>query len=170
MNDGDYNPYAAPSREADGELEPASYDDDRYFLATPWQRWLGAFVDSLCFVPLIVPVFVMVRLAEDDTEHGDLLPLLALIPVVLLMIVQWVMIAKSGQSIGKRVVKTRIVRLDGSSPGFAYGVLLRSWVPTLLQVIPLVGGFVGLADALFVFRADRRTIHDHIAGTRVIQV
>jgi hypothetical protein len=29
---------------------------------------------------------------------------------------------------------------------------------------------VGLVDALMIFRTDRRTMHDHIAGTNVIQV
>jgi uncharacterized RDD family membrane protein YckC len=92
------------------------------------------------------------------------------IPILVVAIVQWVLISRNGQSIGKRIIRTRIVRVDGTNPGFVYGVFLRSWVPMGLQFIPFVGSFIGLADALFVFRNDRRTIHDHIAGTKVIQV
>ncbi len=93
------------------------------------------------------------------------------ISVVLgIAVVQAVMISNTGQSLGKRLMKTKIVRLDGSNPGFLYGVFMRSFVARLAGFIPGVGNLYNLVDALFVFRKDRRTIHDHIAGTRVIQL
>jgi hypothetical protein len=33
-----------------------------------------------------------------------------------------------------------------------------------------VCNIVGLIDALLIFREDQRTLHDHMAGTNVIQV
>jgi uncharacterized RDD family membrane protein YckC len=33
----------------------------------------------------------------------------------------------------------------------------------------MVGNFVGILDALFIFRSDRRCIHDLIAATRVVR-
>ena len=169
MADQDFNPYAAPSREADYEIgRPADVADG--ILATPWQRWLGVFLDNLLFVPAVIPFLLLAATLEEERieEIGPMALLFG--PMLVVTIVQWFLIARNGQSIGKRIIRTRIVRLDGSNPGFVYGVLLRSWVLIGLQFIPLLGYFIGLADALFVFRRDRRTIHDHIAGTKVIQV
>ena len=44
-------------------------------------------------------------------------------------------------------------------------MLLRAWVTFFLGIVPLFG----IVDVLFIFREDRRCIHDMIAGTRVIQ-
>jgi uncharacterized RDD family membrane protein YckC len=49
--------------------------------------------------------------------------------------------------------------------GFVPHVALRAWLVTLIGIIPLFG----LVDILFIFREDKRCIHDLIAGTRVIQ-
>ncbi len=68
------------------------------------------------------------------------------------------------------LVKTRIVRLDGSNPGFMYGVVMRGLVGHLPGLVPLVGYIYNLADIACIFKADRRTLRDMIAGTRVIQV
>ena len=37
------------------------------------------------------------------------------------------------------------------------------------SMVPMLGGFASLVDALCIFREDRRCIHDLIAGTRVIE-
>ncbi len=91
--------------------------------------------------------------------------------VLALAVVQIWMISTRGQSIGKRVFGVRIVRdLDGALPGFVHGWLLRSFVPGLIGMIPLGGGFLfALVDVCFIFRRDRRCIHDFIAGTRVVK-
>ena len=34
--------------------------------------------------------------------------------------------------------------------------------------IPILGVVVGLLNPLLIFRADRRCLHDHIAGTKVV--
>jgi uncharacterized RDD family membrane protein YckC len=44
-------------------------------------------------------------------------------------------------------------------------VLLRGVVNGLLSIIPLYG----LVDALFIFREDKRCLHDLIAGTIVVR-
>jgi hypothetical protein len=40
----------------------------------------------------------------------------------------------------------------------------------VLQQIPGINIFAGLLDPLFIFRQDRRCIHDFIAGTKVINL
>ncbi|HZE87902.1 MAG TPA: RDD family protein, partial [Verrucomicrobiae bacterium] len=74
----------------------------------------------------------------------------------------------SGQTVGKRVVGTRIVMADGSRASLGRIVALRMMVPGFIGWIPIAGPLFGIVDTLFIYRADRRCVHDHIAGTVVI--
>lgn len=74
-----------------------------------------------------------------------------------------------GQSIGKRLVKIRIVRADSSRAGLARIFFLRMLLPNLIGAIPLLGPLFTLVNLCFIFREDRRCLHDHIAGTLVVR-
>lgn len=89
---------------------------------------------------------------------------------LLLLIVQIVMLSTRGQTIGKWLLRIRVVRHpDGSPVGFVNGWLLRNFVPGLIQLVPWVGFAFYLADACFIFSAERRCLHDLIAGTQVVK-
>jgi uncharacterized RDD family membrane protein YckC len=95
--------------------------------------------------------------------------LLILGSVVVFVIQVWWLTTR-GQTIGKRVLGIRIVRAtDEGNPGFVYVVLLRNLVPMAISFIPLIGFIFSLTDILFIFRADRRCLHDLIAGTKVVK-
>jgi len=91
--------------------------------------------------------------------------------IVLLVIQVWLLTTR-GQSLGKLIFGLRIVNdRTGANPGFLRAVVLRWLVPELITTfIPVFGGFFFLVDSLFVFRSDRRCVHDLIAGTRVVLV
>jgi uncharacterized RDD family membrane protein YckC len=84
-------------------------------------------------------------------------------------IYQWILISRTGQSLGKKWTGIRIERLDGRPMGFGTGVFLRNWIPKLIGSVPYLGAIFWLVDCLFIFRVDRRCVHDHIAGTRVVR-
>ena len=89
----------------------------------------------------------------------------------LFLLLNGYLLAKQGQTIGKKMVGTRIVsNADESllSLGQVFG--LRYLPMYLIALIPLVGNVVTLADCLFIFRKDKRCIHDIIAGTKVVNV
>ena len=97
----------------------------------------------------------------------------------LVFIVQMTLLAARGQTIGKMALNIRIVDAQtGEHPGWVRLILLRSIVNGLiivvLNLIPVIGQGLGglyfIVDSLFIFREDRRTIHDMIAGTRVDKV
>lgn len=80
------------------------------------------------------------------------------------------LLASTGQTIGKRALGLRVVLVkDDSNGGFVPNVLLRGLAPSLLMAIPYIGRLILIADILFIFRDDRRCLHDHIAGTRVVK-
>ena len=120
-----------------------------------------------------------------DFFDAEFLVALVLIGILLLstflglFITQMVLLAKRGQTIGKILMKIRVVdATTGEHPGWVRLVLLRtilnSLIHSVLSAIPFVGEMFAFAyfltDSLFIFRDDRRTIHDLIAGTRVDKV
>ena len=81
-------------------------------------------------------------------------------------IVQIALLARDGQTIGKKIVDIRIVSVEpGENAGFGTNVVMRAWVTALLGIIPLYA----FVDILFIFRDDQRCIHDLIAGTHVVE-
>ena len=60
--------------------------------------------------------------------------------IALLLIVQLVLIAWRGQSVGMRITGLRVCRIDGSPAGFVRGVVLR-YLPLLLVPATLFGVF-----------------------------
>jgi uncharacterized RDD family membrane protein YckC len=89
-------------------------------------------------------------------------------------LLQSILIAVRGQNLGKLLVGARVVRVDNGAPaGFARGVLLRFALPVsvifLLNLAFPLGFIFLLVDYCFMFRADRRCLHDLIAGTKVVR-
>lgn len=166
MARGELNPYAAPAEtQAHDFGQPSDARASR--LATINQRFAAHFVDVIVFV---LPSFAVAMWLLPSAQHAaefflTSVALAAIVPAVL----QWFLIANYGQTVGKRVFKTKIVRVDGSHPGFVHGVVLRSWLGCLPALVPIVGYAYVIVDSLYVFRRDRRTLRDRIAGTRVIR-
>lgn len=127
-------------------------------LATRGERFRAALADALI-------VAVPYLLASSDSMPSPV-RILGLAGTAALLILQIVWVTQRGQTIGKRIVGTKIVVKDTlQNGGFVTNVLKRGLVTGLLNFVP---GFF-LVDSLFVFREDRRCIHDFIAGTCVIK-
>ena len=165
-----FNPYAPPA-EPQAELYQQVPAPDAN-LASPWRRLVAKLID----VALILgTVYAATLLAErldlkDASLREVMLAALAPMAVALLALagVQWTLTAMAGQTIGKKFMMTRVVKDDGTPAGFFAGVVLREWVMGLLAFVPYLNGILWLADSLFVFADDRKTLHDRIAGTKVI--
>jgi len=172
------NPYAPPT----ASIDPPVAGDPHADLASLWARLGGSLLDGLLMGLTTVPAFLGMRTA-DFTAVAEGTPdpfilyritgtygLVAAALMISVVVVQSLLIARRGQTLGKMVAKTRIVLVDGTPAPFAQAVLLRYWGTILLGYVPLVGQWLVMVDALFVFRSDRRCIHDLVAGTKVIKV
>lgn len=144
---------------------------------------LGAYLlDQLIALVLILPgLWKLLQPFMKDLEAGNAptpeellaniapaLPLL-IIPLLAFVIVQVVMLVKNGQTIGKKMLGIRIVKLDGSNPSFTNVIIMRGILPGLIGGIPMVGPAFSLIDVLLIFREDHRCVHDMIAGTIVVK-
>lgn len=95
---------------------------------------------------------------------------LALSPFVTFFLLNGFLLARSGQTLGKRIIGLAIVTLEGNKPDFTSLIVWRYLTQWTAGMIPGVGILLRLVDVCFVFRPDRRCIHDVIAKTRVIDL
>ncbi|UKE68407.1 RDD family protein [Xanthomonas cerealis pv. cerealis] len=79
-------------------------------------------------------------------------------------------VARTGQTWGKKLLSIRIVDLHGEPPPLWRLIVLRYLPTQLLSLVPVAGNVYALLDALFIFRHDKRCLHDIIAGTQVVNV
>jgi uncharacterized RDD family membrane protein YckC len=146
------------------EIDLATLAAKAESLARPATRFKARLLDSLLVAPILIAVGILTMLTYDNKYLSWTLPA-ATLP---LLVYQWFLIATTGKSLGKRWCRIKIVRTDGRPVGLVSGVLLREWIPMAIGFIPWIGTPVGLLDAAFILRANRRCLHDHIARTKVI--
>ena len=135
-------------------------------LASPWARLAAVIIDGLLYAIVFVVLFVILEVfsKQDPAVTGFTI----IGAFFVLFVVQMVLLGMRGQTIGKMLLRVRVVDAQtGQHPGWARIVLLRTVVNWVLVGIPFVGWIYWLVDSLFIFRADHRTIHDMIGSTRV---
>ena len=164
-----HNPYAAPGVEISAPRLPSAPG----VLASRLRRLGAATLDSLFLLVFILPA----RFASGSFDEFPAVVAESYVTSLLWGLggaALWVglnswTILQSAQSLGKRVVGIKIVDLDGNNASFTKIVAWRFLPITLADtVIPGSGGLVGSIDILFIFRSDRRCLHDFIAGTQVV--
>ena len=158
------NPYQPPA--SLGATPPGE-------LAGAGTRLLAVIIESLVLLPVTIPIaYFMGNL--DGITTGQQPPLINTVAMTTISFgifigVNWVFL-QNGQTIGKKAMGIRIVDLNGSVLPVRRLLVTRYLPWWAASVVPFVGGLFASIDALFIFRKDRRCIHDHIAGTKVVKV
>lgn len=160
----DENLYAAP--ESDVTVNETGE------LAGRGLRLGGAIIDALLMMAIIWPTmfatgyFDRAMIGEETTMDAVFMGVLGIGSFLLL---QSYLLAKHGQTIGKRILGMRIVSIENDRIlPFTKVISLRYLPVWVLSLIPIAGPIFSLVDPLFIFREDRRCIHDLIAGTKVV--
>jgi uncharacterized RDD family membrane protein YckC len=139
-------------------------DATRLDFASPWKRFAAIFLDGLIVNLPIYLGSILTAMAIAGVDENNPLLTFVFIP---LMFAQFfyegaMMAAKRGVTLGKMAVKVRVVRPDGSpiSTGQAWG----------RAAMKLLFGCISIFDYLpAFFTKERTTLHDLVAGTRVIE-
>ncbi len=152
-------------------------------LAHPGMRLLAAFIDgfleSMCWLPTSTAVMHSLGglLGSGQINPQDVIEIMTSsigrsAPYLIgLVALQATLLTVRGQTIGKILTGLRVVRAPSGTPaGFLHGFLLRGFLPRCLRHVPLIGALFWLVDNCFIFRDDRRCLHDLIAGTKVVKV
>jgi len=149
------------------------------YLASRWQRLGGALLDGLIGAAAMVPLMWMLGVFDrlGEAMRGGSSGGLGLGLTVTLFGTGWVvflllhgyLLYNYGQTIGKRLVGTKIVDERGAVPGFGKLFLLRYLLPGVISNVPVLGGLFALVNVLMIFRENHRCLHDDFASTYVVE-
>jgi uncharacterized RDD family membrane protein YckC len=133
----------------------------------PARRAVAALIDALVVVPIdLVVVYFTLRLCRLGLQELALLPVTPLLVFFFILDGGYLLAftAAGGQTIGKMATSLRVV--VGANGGRVGAV--RALVRTLVWIVSVVPLGLGLLPA--AFDVDQRTLHDRLAGTRVVSV
>lgn len=190
------NPYQPTAPYPDGRGQPtaAGYytsapDGTTYEtvpLASLMQRFFGMLLDSLVMFLAFIPGLILLIIAlvmgieaqqrkEDPPEEFALTLAfgigLLMLGFVALIALQIFLLATRSQTIGKYVMKCQVVDFESGKPAdFLQVAILRILVNGIICNLPLIGFLYFIVDSCFIFREDRRCIHDLLASTTVIDI
>lgn len=170
----DVNPYANYGQIADPMQASVGVR-----LADRGKRFVGALIDGMIGILLIGPgygIMVAGQILAQQSNGADTtmmfvgIGLLALGGIAQLGVNIYLLVTRS-QTIGKLLMKTQIMDINTHRPaGFVNTFLLRMLLNGVIGAIPCVGAIYSLADPLFIFREDKRCLHDLIAQTYVADI
>jgi uncharacterized RDD family membrane protein YckC len=155
--------------------------DEALELASRWVRLGAVILDGLSgfiwFVPAYATNFAMIAQQSRGNPLAVWINLaktggwfyLGLIGALFVLAIDLTLLARNGQTIGKKLVGIKVVRVDRSPVSLFRVFFLRYVFNTFLTLIPLVGSLYSLVDSLMIFSESRRTVHDRIADTIVIK-
>jgi uncharacterized RDD family membrane protein YckC len=169
MQDQNSNPYATP------DAPVVDFPSAGPELASFGIRLLGAIIDGILMLLLVFPLlFALGFMNLNDMMAGiqptfvDNLKAGALGFAVFLLL-QGYFLNASGQTIGKKILGTKIVTMDNQKPEFVKLILLRYGTIQAISQIPILGAVFGFVNVLFIFFGDQRQcLHDKFAGTKVV--
>jgi uncharacterized RDD family membrane protein YckC len=171
------NNYAPPK----STVADVTLSDESAEKATRGARFGAAFIDGLLFgLPFLPSYLSAVPAVMHQTRPGALAIWVAiaatggrfyfaLIAALCVAAVTAVLVYKNGQTIGKKLLKIKVVRKDGSRATFGRIFGLRYLLNSLITFIPLIGPLYALVDILFIFGTAKRCCHDYIADTIVVE-
>ena len=149
------------------EVAAAIDDSNELTLATAVQRIVAWLINRVIEVVLMIPAFglIIVLLFKsggklDDFEnmqtvYASLFWGIGLVMLLYLIygVVQVYYMSKFGQSIGKKLMKIRVVRENGDVAGFVHNVLLREFVYGLICSVIMMA-LMGIFFAVFGWEAN----------------
>jgi len=163
------NVYEAPK----SDLRETVKIEEEYELASRWERFGGAMIDgiiaSLITFPLMYFTGTWDKLLRGEYPLFEMALFLAF-GILLYLALHGYLLAKYGQTIGKKMMGIKIVSIESMSILPLQKIFLLRFLPSALaSSIPTIGQFFGFIDIVFIFGKKKRCVHDLIAGTIVVK-
>jgi uncharacterized RDD family membrane protein YckC len=138
--------------------------------ASVGDRILGQLLDSLVKIAYGIMVYIIVQIfsLENLFDGLDQWSIIAIISVIGLPVMFYSLIQESlweGQTIGKKLMKVKVIKLDGYQAGF--GDYLIRWLFRLID-ISVGNGVIGLIA--IVSSSKNQRLGDMAAGTAIISL
>ena len=168
-------------------------------IASPGARVAAYLLNNLFTFLIWVPFIVMVVFTFDESkelvsesslsntpDYAVITFFISLAVYLVFGIFQLYYMSRDGQSLGKKIMGIRVLKSDGSNPGFGGTVLIRevAWsfivgiivIAVMLAVNETGGDLVSLLMTfinfimLFSVKRNRRTLYDMLADTVVVKL
>jgi uncharacterized RDD family membrane protein YckC len=143
-------------------------------LAGRGRRLVATLIDMVLVPALTVLLVMITGVMEDAEDYRDSMWMLNvfLLAVLSYLILNGYWLFTRGQTVGKRLMGVAIVASpSGERAAFWKLVCIRAlFFPLLFVVISPVLALLPIVDQGFVFRKNRRCVHDLAAGTSVVKV
>lgn len=174
------NPYQAPQLKH-VEIPVAKLDMP---LASLWHRFAGSIIDTLILMPVFfavsIPMFLLYAMMFNPnyfetigTSFEDLIAetLVSLFSfLVSFLLLNGYVLSTRQQTIGKALMKTKIVGETTERVTFSRLFLVRYLLIWVVSMIPFVGGIFSLINVVSIFGEQRKCLHDYLARTRVVSL
>ena len=137
-------------------------------LATIGRRFAAWLLDGLVLTPVMA---LLLALAGWDPGTGmDGVPQLSLSVFWVVLVAYHVgLVARTGQTIGKRWMRIKVVdAITGAVPNLDQAG--RRAAPVLVQIIPVLGALGPVLYVPALWRPRRQGLHDRLAATVVVNV
>jgi len=143
-------------------------------LAGRGRRLVATLIDMVLVPALTVLLVMITGVMEDAEDYRDSMWMLNvfLLAVLSYLILNGYWLFTRGQTVGKRLMGVAIVASSsGERAAFWKLVCIRAlFFPLLFVVISPALALLPIVDQGFVFRKNRRCVHDLAAGTSVVKV
>jgi uncharacterized RDD family membrane protein YckC len=168
---GSDNPYSAPRPTPSTPMSAGlRLGASTEVLASRSSRLAALIVDYLCLVLVSIPGlagFLYMETTRTTSANIDFVSIAFVVGLGALGATQAYYIVRDGQTLGKKLMKIRIVdHVDSEVPSWPRLLVMRYVLNMGLRQIP----FYYFVDAFFIFGEDQRCLHDYIARTKVIEV
>ncbi|WP_353777705.1 RDD family protein [Winogradskyella sp. 3972H.M.0a.05] len=124
-------------------------------------RMLGYIIDSVIIV--FYSILVILLLVSLDLDFGDLWAIYLLMGLPAFLYYVLLETFWNGKTVGKYIVKTRVVKIDGSRPSFS-----NYFVRWILRIVDVVLTSGGLAVLTILIKGNGQRVGDIAAKTTVI--
>lgn len=141
-------------------------------LASRWKR-LAAMLINIAI--LLLPIFLAglvsgyndLSLMTNNSNDAMSLIMLGVFYIVII-IINMMLIIKKSATVGKVLMKIKIVRSSGEKCSPSRIIGLRIIINGLISMIPILGPVYSIIDPLLIFNERKQCIHDFLADTIVI--
>ena len=155
----------------ESNLEVGSSDGS--ILASRWSRLWASLIDVLTVIPITIPLYYFTG-GFDGISQGvepsvSYLLVMFLISTAIFLAIHGKIMLRDGQTWGKKAQNIKIVTIDGEHADLAVLAKRYGFYWGVSQ-IPVVGQLLSMVNILFIFTKSKRCLHDHVGGTKVVQV
>ncbi len=163
-----------PNEVPQPQVSTAKTEAQTVVLAEPLERLFAALLDGVCVMIAMIP-FVLISnglkwLSNQGLGFLIYSIVLGIVGFGVFIGINYKFLVGSGQTIGKKVFKMKVVDMQGRQTTLKGHLLKRYAFHLLLPLVPKIGQIAAFVNALFIFRQNRRCVHDLVAGTQVVKL